>query len=397
MIREEEDMKVQNYRRLFALVVTGVLMSMIWLTMGTGCDGTSTPPDQDEVRRRADVAKAGSPASNPPTLTNDNWKDLSAGDAVWTDTNGEAELRLVGCDGSVWVFDNSVLSVWTCTKKAETDKESWCIEEGSAGFNISCAGRFDVVDTPSARVNIKATAFSVSFLPDRQLTLVTVLRGVVDVTPVKNLDALDFDEPVSVKQGYFLYTMPGEESPEIARVEARMAQPLYKLPLLVYELGIRDWFDDITRWGDMEQLLDPTWPFLGVTLNFDGGQLADPRVQEAFVAAINQDAVMSQAFPDQEVGLTAMSGNAPRDAFTIPYDPAKALALLDEAGYDRGQLVIIVFPEEDDQRATAAKLIAGDLSRIGIEIELSPFPAAALPAVMEEFAAGGVPVLAVYP
>jgi hypothetical protein len=60
-------------------------------------------------------------------------------------------------------------------------------------------------------------------------------------------------------------------------------------------------------------------------------------------------------------------------------------------------LVTIVFPGEDDQRATAAKLIAGDLSRIGIEVELNPFPAAELPIVMEEFARGGVPVLAVYP
>jgi hypothetical protein len=304
---------------------------------------------------------------------------------------------LVGCDGSVWVFDNSTLSVWTCTKKAETEKESFCDEEGSAAFNINCSARFDIVDTPSAQVNIKATAFTVSFLPDRQLTLVTVLRGVVEVTPVRNLDAQDFAKPVPVGQGYFLYTMPGKESPEIARIQARTAQPLYKLPALVYELGIRDWMDDITRWGEMEQLLDPTWPFLGVTIDFDGGQLADPRVQEAFVTAIDQDAVLGRAFPDQEVGLTAVIDGEPRDASTIPYAPEKALALLEEAGYKHGQLVMIIFPGEDDQRATVAKLVAGDLSRIGIEIELNPFPAAELPAVMEEFAAGGVPVLAVYP
>ena len=390
-------MKTQTHSRLFALVVAGVLMALLWMAVGTGCDGTTTPPDKDEVRRRSPVAKAGSPASNPPILTDTAWKDLNAGDAVWTDSSGEAELRLVGCDGSVWVFDNSALSVWTCTKKAETDKESWCIEEGSAGFNISCAGRFDVVDTPSARVNIKATAFSVTFLPDSQLTLVTALRGAVEVTPVIDLDAQRFAEPVLVEAGYFLYTMPGDRSPEIARIEARTAQPLYKLPVLVYELGIRDWFDDITRWGDVEQLLDPTWPFLGVTLDFGGGQLDDPRVQEAFVTAINQDAVLGEAFADQEVGLTAVIGGEPRDALTIPYDPEKALALLEEAGYDQGQLVRIIFPEKDDQRATAAKLIAGDLSRIGIEVELNPFPAADLPAVMEEFARGGVPVLAVYP
>jgi len=390
-------MKTQTHGRLFVLVVTGVLMAILWMAVGTGCDGTSTPPDKDEVRRRSAVAKAGSPANNPPTLTDTAWKDLNAGDAVWTDSNGEAELRLVGCDGSVWVFDNSTLSVWPCNKQAEADNESWCNEEGTAAFNIKCTARFEVIGTPSAQVKIKATAFSVTFLPDSQLTLITALRGVVEVTPVIDLDAQEFAEPVSLEAGYFLYTMPGERSPEIARIEARTAQPLYKLPVLVYELGIRDWFDDITRWGDVEQLLDPTWPFLGVTLDFGGGQLDDPRVQEAFVTAINQDAVLGEAFPDQETGLTAVIGGEPRDAFTIPYDPEKALALLEEAGYEYGQLVTIIFPGEDDQRATAAKLIAGELSRIDIDVQLNPFPAAELPTVMEEFARGGVPVLAVYP
>jgi hypothetical protein len=390
-------MKTHTYPRLIVLVVTGVLMAMLWMAIGTGCDGTSTPPDKDEVRRRSAVAKAGSPASNPPTLTDTAWKDLNAGDAVRTDSNGEAELRLVGCDGSVWVFDNSTLSVWPCNKQAEANNESWCNEEGTAAFNIKCTARFEVIGTPSAQVRIKSTAFTVTFLPETQLTLITALSGVVEVTPVVNLDAQEFAEPVPLKAGYFLYTMPGGQSPEIARIEARTAQPLYKLPVLVYELGIRDWFDDITRWGDMEQLLEPTWPFLGVTLDFGGGQLDDPRVQEAFVTAINQDAVLGQAFPDQEVGLTAVIGGEPRDALTIAYDPDRALALLKEAGYEYGQLVTIIFPGDDDQRATAAKLIAGDLSRIDIEIELNPFPAAELPAVMEEFARGGVPVLAIYP
>jgi hypothetical protein len=305
-------------------------------------------------------------------LNDGNWKDLSAGDSVRTDGFGEAELRLVGCDGSVWVFDNSRLSVWKCTKQAEAEKEGWCIEEGSAAFNMSCAARFDVVDTPSAQVNIRATAFSVSFVPDRQLTLVTVLRGVVDVAPVINTETLEIGEMESVKAGYFLYTMPGERSPEIAAVEARTPQPLYKLPLIIHELGIRDWMDDITRWGDVQGLLEPTWPFLGITLDFGGGQLADPRVQEAFVAAIDRKAVLEQAFPNEQVAFTAVIDGEPRDASTIPYDPEGAVARLAEAGYDHAQLVTVIFPNEDDQTATAAKWIAGQLSLVDIEIELAP-------------------------
>lgn len=394
-------MAQRTYRRLFVLLVAGVLMATLWLAVGAGCEGTRTttlpPPDRDEVRRLATAVWAGSPGNSPPLLGDGNWKDLYAGDSVRTDQFGEAELRLVGCDGSVWVFDNSSLSVWKCTKQAEAEKEGWCIEEGSAGFNTMCAARFDIVDTPSAQVNIRATAFSVSFVPDRRLTLVTVLRGVVEVAPVINTDTLEIGEPEPVRAGYFLYTMPGERSPEISAVEARTPQPLYKLPLIVDELGIRDWMDDITRWGDSQGLLEPNvWPFLGLILDFDGGQLEDPRVQEAFVTAIDRKAVLNQAFPDEEVEFTAVIDNEPRDAFTIPYDPEGATAWLAEAGYDYGQLVTVIFPGDDDQTVTAAKWIAGQLSLVDIEVKLAPLSWTEMIKAREKLAAGGNAVLSVY-
>ncbi|MFN2220883.1 MAG: ABC transporter substrate-binding protein [Anaerolineae bacterium] len=389
-------MKQRKHRRLMVLVVSGVIMALIWVIVGTGCDGTPPPPDKDEVRRREVQVWAGSPGNNPPLLANDNWKDLSAGDSVRTDGNGEAELRLVGCDGSVWVFDNSTLSVWTCTKKAELDKEYWCTEEGTAGFNISCSSRFDVVDTPSAQVNIKATAFTITYLPERQLTLVTVLRGVVTVAPVLDMDTLEIGEPVPVEAGYFLYTMPGGVSPEIGEVPAREPRPLYELPLIVYELGIRGWMDNVTRWAETEQLLEPWWPFQGVTIDFDDGQLADARIQEAFVGAIDQEAVLASAFPNEDVRFIAIISGAPVEAFTIPYDPERALALLEEAGYPRDQAVFIVFPEEDGQVATAAKLVAGDLSRIDIPVELYPAPTEGLAGLKRELINEGVSIVMVY-
>ena len=181
-------MKQQTYRRLSILLLAGVIIAMAWLYVGAGCDGTSTTtPPSDRVRRLATAVWAGSPGNNPPLLANGNWKNLNTNDSVRTDQFGEAELELDGCSGSVWVFDNSTLSVWTCTKQAEADNEFWCTEEGTAAFNIDCAARF-VVDTPSALVTIQGTAFTVTYLPDDQLTLVTVLRGVVEVAPVLNND-----------------------------------------------------------------------------------------------------------------------------------------------------------------------------------------------------------------
>lgn len=389
-------MKQQTHRRLFILLVAGVIVPMIWLFVASGC-GTPTTTPSDRVRRMATAVWAGSPGSNPPLLNNGSWKSLNTNDSVRTDQFGEAELELDGCNGKVWVFDNSTLSVWTCTKQAESDSEFWCTEEGTAGFNIDCAARF-VVDTPSALVTIQGTAFTVTYLPESQLTLVIVLRGVVEVAPVLNMDTLELGAPVPVESGFFLYTMPGELSPEVGEVPAREPRPLSELPIIVYDLGIRGWMDDITRWGDGEQILPPGWPFEPeqVILAFDGGQLMDPTVQEAFVAAIDKEAIMGGAFPDQDVQLTARIADEHVDAFTIPYDPDMAQAMLEEAGYDPGQPVTILFPEEDDQLATAAELIAGDLDRIGIPVELTPVPGADLIAVMTKLASAGEPVIAVY-
>ena len=389
-------MKQRTYRRLFILLVTGVIMAMIWLFVASGC-GTPTTTPQDRVRRLATAVWAGSPGNNPPLLANGNWKSLNTNDSVTTDEFGEAELELDGCSGSVWVFDNSTLSVWTCTKQAESDNEFWCTEEGTAGFNIDCAARF-VVDTPSALVTIQGTAFTVTYLPENQLTLVTVLRGVVEVAPVLNMDTLELGEPQPVEEGFFLYTMPGERSPEVGEVPPREPRPLNELPFIVYDLGIRSWMDAITRWGDDQQILPPTWPFqpLQVILAFDGGQLADPRVQEAFVAAIDKERVRTWAFADEDVQLTARIGDDLVNAYDIPYDPDRALALLEEAGYDHGQTVTVLFPEEDDQVAAAAKRIAGDLSLIDIAVDLQPVPGADLSAVVTKLASAGEPVVAVY-
>jgi hypothetical protein len=148
-------------RRLFVLLVAGLIVAMAWLYAGTGCGGrptmpaepptatytptathTPTPtytptPERDKVRRRQTDVRAGSPPNDLPVLNHDDWNDLVAGDSVRTDRSGEAELQLIGCDGNVYVFDNSMLSVWSCTKEAERNKEYWCVEEGTAGFNIS--------------------------------------------------------------------------------------------------------------------------------------------------------------------------------------------------------------------------------------------------------------------
>jgi len=132
------------------------------------------------------------------------------------------------------------------------------------------------------------------------------------------------------------------------------------------------------------------------TLDFGSEPLGDSRVQEAFVLAIDKEPDTAQAFSSDAVRFTAIIGGEPVDAYTIPYDPERANVLLEEAAYDRDQSVIILFPEEDDQVADAAKLIAGALSEIDVNVELTPVPGMDLGSARAEFVPGGLPVLIVY-
>ncbi len=132
------------------------------------------------------------------------------------------------------------------------------------------------------------------------------------------------------------------------------------------------------------------------TLDFDSEPLGDSRVQEAFVLAIDKEPGTAQAFSSDVVRFTAIIGGEPVDAYTYPYDPERALVILEEVAYDRDQAVIILFPEEDAQVGDAARLIAGALGKIDVNVELTPVPGADLDVAREEYVSGGLPVLIVY-
>jgi len=83
------------------------------------------------------------------------------------------------------------------------------------------------------------------------------------------------------------------------------------------------------------------------------------------------------------------------DAFSIPYDPEVAYALLDEVAFDRDLGIFVVSPDYVPV-AYAAELIAGALSEVGVKLELVPVPMEDMDAAREEFALEQQPVVAVF-
>jgi peptide/nickel transport system substrate-binding protein len=106
----------------------------------------------------------------------------------------------------------------------------------------------------------------------------------------------------------------------------------------------------------------------------------DVRVRRALMHAVDRKAVVEGAYSGlgQPIG-THFSPNHP--AFkdmtgVVPYDPAKAKALLKEAGYGNGLSITIKSPQMA-YASRSAELLAAMLSEVGVELKIIPteFPA----------------------
>ena len=113
-----------------------------------------------------------------------------------------------------------------------------------------------------------------------------------------------------------------------------------------------------------------------------GNPFKDARVRQAVRAAIDVEALKSKVMRDtattgRAIYTPAIDGFDPRFKTPAPYDPARAKALLEEAGYADG------FATQLDCSAqqptdSLCQAIAGMLSRVGIRVSYRPLPFNAL-------------------
>ena len=383
-----------------------VVLAVLALVVLARCDlngddgGGSSGGGPHRVRRLISQVWAGSPASNPPLLSGSSWQDLQTGDGITTDDSGEAELDLDGCSGSVYVFKESTIQVSACRKSEQASGLATCSQQGTSFFNVQCAGAF-VVDTGSARVTVSGTAFSVSYVPGRRLTLLVVLEGRVRVQPVVDLDTGALGESITVKAPYFLYTLPGPTSPEFGGLPPREPLPLELLPPLVDAVGLEPWMDDLAQRAEQEGVLPAEWPFgaaavevveavPAVVLAFGGGPLEERNLQQGVLAAIDRTAIREQLFPGQPVDMIARLGADEVDADTVPYDPEFAIATIEAYGLTE---LRIVYLEGDLELTGVAKFALNGLLQFIPDVSLLPVARDDLDNVVRNSLAAGQSVM----
>ncbi len=113
---------------------------------------------------------------------------------------------------------------------------------------------------------------------------------------------------------------------------------------------------------------------LPIVMRVADGPFADARVREAFRLAVDRDAMVAQALSGfGRIANDVMGTGDPAYATDLPQrrrDPARAVALLDEAGFDRSARYQLITADEAPGQGESAILFANQLRDIGVGIDV---------------------------
>ncbi len=171
--------------------------------------------------------------------------------------------------------------------------------------------------------------------------------------------------------------------PSIAKVFMKIAK--VDAALAMFEKGEVDYITDLpaTEYDRIKKLANTkilempntTWPWL-LGINVTKGQLADKRVRQAMMYAMDRDAyiksvmgghatILNQPFP-----MPAWAAPADKDINPYKYDPEKAKALLKEANYDAKVVPTILYYPGNKLRDQYAVIAQQYWAAVGMKVDV---------------------------
>jgi peptide/nickel transport system substrate-binding protein len=145
-----------------------------------------------------------------------------------------------------------------------------------------------------------------------------------------------------------------------------------------------DLIDDVLARERVKEVRHTSNILTYMLLNNEDPILKDPKVRRAMALALDRQTIVDHKFAGRAVLAT---GLLPPDHWCyaavpqIPYDPAAAKRLLDEAGYPdpdgsegpKPRFSLVYKTSADQFRVAIARVIASQLGKVGIKVEVRPF------------------------
>lgn len=262
---------VDNLGRVHRRRLAGVTMLLgvfIFLSSGCGAPGQSqsvqVTPDQAtapatapvreltevavvqteaKVKRENSQVQAGPANVSPlPLLSDNEFHALAAQSVVATNDDGEAQVEIRDCL-TVFVFQRSQLVTASCPRSSAVSGSPTCAF-GTSAFSNNCAGQV-VIQTRSAQIELQGTWLTVTYLPERQLSLAMIYEGQAKIWPVRDFESRTLGEPLTVGERHFWFSNPGDTAASVAGLRGRRVYPFEMAPDVMAELNMNSWLSRI--------------------------------------------------------------------------------------------------------------------------------------------------------
>jgi len=205
------------------------------------------------VRRLTPVVWAGAQAPLPEVQSDDVFQ-LEPGGFVSTDQSGEAEVTIEDCL-KIFLYQGSELIRNTCR---ESDYESGlavCSTAGMISVINNCLNQVVIVQTPNSEIVTTGTEFTVMYIEEEDLTVVKVLAGEVEFTPLV-LNAANIplaQAPVTIEADTMIFSTTREIPALINQLPEREVLPLDNWEALRDDLTVKDPYVDL--WMESTRLV----------------------------------------------------------------------------------------------------------------------------------------------
>jgi hypothetical protein len=316
---------------------------------------------------------------------------VRSGGLVTTDPCGQAVLDS-RC-GRIYVFQDSGLRFSHCDQQTAFSAAG-CLTDGTIAWNNTCPAGVATIVSPNASIELHGTWVSATYLPDRQLTLFTVLEGQAVATP---LDATGAPSGVAqdIPRNTFWFTAPLDPAGQpvtVGGVAAQAVRPIEEIEPVIGELQLESWMAAVkTRAGTDGVKSDlPAKPVVNVRGR--GGPFDDKAIQEALLSSMDWQTAITNEFPGGESTVFGLIGDgAPSNLAFQPLDLEAARGLIERSGLVGTPVTVIV--DDSEHAPSLAKNYTAALEDIYLRVEFVALPPEDGAKLYEERGSRGLPTI----